>query len=72
MKDNGSDERLEIARLIGWQIMGVEYATHIELDQWEKCVTWARNDKRPNRQPFVPKRVCVPYEQYRKICTKEK
>jgi hypothetical protein len=62
------DERLKVAALIGWQIYGCDAATHIELTQWEKCVDWAKNDKRLKTKPAVPKQICIPYEQYLRNC----
>jgi hypothetical protein len=69
MKDDGGRKQREaVARLIGWQLYGVTDASHIELDQWEKCVHWALNDKRPKTKPYVPDRVCIPFARYNKIC----
>ena len=66
--DPEKTQRLEVAGVIGWQLYGADHATHIELEQWEKCVRWAQGKADPSNKPYVPTRVCITYQEYVKIC----
>lgn len=59
------DERLALACAIGYQIYDPVKATEQELELWAQCVNWARNGCVGPR-PYIPKRVVVTYEQFKK------
>lgn len=69
--DAGHTQRLTVAALIGYQLNNACGASEIELNQWEACVSWALNDGRLKTRPYIPKRVCVTYEQYATRCETE-
>lgn len=59
------DERLVLARAIGYQIHDPVSATEHELELWARCVTWARNGC-VGAKPHIPTRIVVKYEQFEK------